>query len=100
MPAPPWLVLTPWQRQTVVSQVQGIKEDMDILGWRATDEALAERSHARWVRRMEDKGWKRGEEKDPEKKIHPCLVNWKELPYIDQMKTRQAIAIAKVHIGK
>jgi RyR domain len=100
MPAPPWETMTRWQKQTVIGQVEGIRDDIEVLGWRATDRELAIRSHSRWVLRMSGKGWTHGKEKDPAVKTHPCLVKWEELPETDQVKTLQAVAIAKVHLQK
>jgi ppGpp synthetase/RelA/SpoT-type nucleotidyltranferase len=43
-------------------------------------ESMAAMEHARWnVERLRD-GWRRGPEKDVEKKISPYLVGWDELP--------------------
>ena len=98
MPAPPWQVLTQWQRETVLTQVRGVRVDLDTLGWRATDEKLAMLSHGRWVERLTAKHWTLGE-KDPVAKTHPCLVSWSKVSPADQAKTLQAVAIAKVHLS-
>lgn len=43
-------------------------------------------SHGRWLRLKVAQGWKWGPEKDPEKKLHPCIVPWRELPWDQRMK--------------
>jgi len=39
-----------------------------------------EKSHESWMKVKEIDGWKWGPVKDPEKKEHPCMVPFSELP--------------------
>lgn len=43
-------------------------------------------SHESWMREKLAAGWKYGPEKDAEKKEHPCLVEFAELPREQQAK--------------
>jgi len=43
-------------------------------------------SHRLWMEEKTRKGWIFGEEKDPEKKTHPCMVPFEQLPIEQQMK--------------
>jgi hypothetical protein len=99
MPAPPWVTMTKWQKETVIGLVRIVKrETADTVPSKVPDHILAEIAHQEWVARMCGKGWTWGEGKDPLNKTHPCLVEWSRLPVHDQAKTLQAVAIAKVHI--
>lgn len=45
-----------------------------------------EASHEAWVRQKLEEGWSYGPTKDPEKKEHPCIVSFQELPTEQQAK--------------
>lgn len=45
--------------------------------------------HDGWVRRLAQEGWVRGEVKDAEKKTHPLLVAFDELPIEWKLRLRQ-----------
>ena len=80
-----------WQLDigSIESTVKGISEvalDKDIT---------PEKIHAVW---MEDKladGWTYGEVKDMEKKTHPCLVPFSELPEVQKLKDYVFIATVR-----
>ncbi len=42
--------------------------------------------HAAWMEHKIANGWVYGEEKDEEKKTHPCLVSYESLPVAQQAK--------------
>jgi TrkA-N domain/RyR domain len=52
---------------------------------------LAPLEHLRWMRDLQDQGWRPGPEKDPERLRHPNLVGWDELPERDRDKDREAV---------
>lgn len=55
-------------------------------------EALAEREHERWMRDLEADGWRLADgPKDPERRLHPLLIPWSELPEAERQKDRDAI---------
>ena len=54
-------------------------------------EIMAEMEHSRWNREKFMAGWSFGEKKDPAKKTHPCLVEWKDLLERDKEKDRGAV---------
>jgi hypothetical protein len=41
-------------------------------------------------------GWMWGKEKDVEKKLHPCMVPWEELPVEQRVKDYLFRAVVKV----
>lgn len=51
-----------------------------------TQDAGPEASHQSWMKQKLDEGWVYGTEKDPEKKTHPCLVAFEDLPVAQQAK--------------
>jgi hypothetical protein len=56
-------------------------------------ELLSEMEHGRWnVERLQD-GWRYGEKRDTEKKLHPSLIGWKTLP--DEIKEWDRSAVRK-----
>ncbi len=66
---------TPYSPQPVdTSSVTLTKE---IL---ALTERLAENNHDIWAQRRLDEGWTYGPQRDDERKLHPCLVPYADLP--------------------
>ena len=64
-----------WQRK---SAIEGAKK--------AFDGATSEQLHQSWVDFKLTDGWKYGPVKDPEKKEHPCMVPYHELPFQQRKK--------------
>jgi len=50
-------------------------------------------SHDSWMKEKVDAGWKFGPVKDPEKKEHPCIVPYEELPMEQKLKDSLFIAV-------
>jgi hypothetical protein len=67
---PPWEVAPEWQRSSAVNGVRGVLVDGNG----------PKESHASWLAEKEANGWKFGPVKDPEKKEHPCMVPYEQLP--------------------
>lgn len=74
---PPWKDAPPWQR---LSALNGVALHMDNPG------TGPEASHESWMREKQASGWVHGPIKDPEKKQHPCMVPFAELPREQQAK--------------
>lgn len=53
----------------------------------------AEKQHERWVEYMEADGWSYDEVKDTDKKTHPCMKPFSDLPFEQQVKDRVFMAI-------
>lgn len=72
-----WDEAPQWQRD---SAIQGVIWQLD--------NPIAEYSaqHDNWMKHKLADGWVYGGVKDAEKKTHPCLVEWEELPYEEQLK--------------
>ena len=86
---PCWENAPDWQKQSAINGVQ-FHLDNPLAG--------PHHSHEAWMEEKERAGWKYGPAKDPEKKEHPCMVPYKELPKEQQAK--DALFIAVVHAMK
>jgi len=74
---PAWADAPDWQRASALAGV-----DMHLANPDATPEA----SHISWYEQKLADGWVFGEVKDPEKKEHPCMVSYEELPAAQRAK--------------
>ncbi|MCW3063494.1 MAG: hypothetical protein JWN32_666 [Solirubrobacterales bacterium] len=55
-------------------------------------EALAHAEHERWAEDLLREGWKpTTDEKDPERRLHPLLVSWDQLPEAERDKDRESV---------
>lgn len=66
---PSWDDAPDWQRASATEGVEG-----------ALKGNTPAESHAGWLAHKEADGWKWGPTKDPEQKLHPCMVPYSELP--------------------
>lgn len=73
----PWADAPDWQRTSAVHGVEFRLANPD-----APDSA----SHDNWMAEKVADGWVYGEVKDPEKKTHPCIVPFDQLPKEQQLK--------------
>ena len=71
-----WKDSPEWQR---VSARMGV--DLHTMG-----DFGPEASHISWMLQKQDEGWTYGPIKDPEKKEHPCMVPFEQLPREQQVK--------------
>ena len=74
-----WGEAPKWQCDTCID---GVKYHLGTPG------ATASSSHENWLALKEKEGWKYGVTKDPERKLHPCMVPFHELPQYQQVKDR------------
>lgn len=73
-----WELAPEWQRQ---SAINGVKAH-----WDSKFTMLPEDSHISWMKQKQEEGWIYGEVKDAEKKTHPCMVPYSELPASQRTK--------------
>jgi len=83
---PKWEDAPAWQKDSAMAGVVFHVENPD-----AGDSA----SHENWMKQKIEDGWVYGKEKDPEKRTHPCLVSFDQLPEAQQKK--DALFRAIVH---
>lgn len=81
-----WEDAEQWQRESAIKGVIFAIENPD---------APESAQHDAWSKDKADSGWKYGEVKDAEKKTHPCLVPFEELPVHQQKKDILFRAIVK-----
>ena len=74
-----WNYAPDWQRD---SAINGVKFHLDHPN------ASASASHDSWVDEKVRDGWRRGDVKDPDRKLHPCLVLFDDLSLEQQAKDR------------
>jgi hypothetical protein len=74
---PDWLHAPEWQRE---SYIQGVRIIID------NPETTPKQSHESWLRVKQVGGWKYGPVKDPEKKEHPCILPYIQLPWKQRIK--------------
>ena len=72
-----WRLAPDWQKE---SAVKGVLFHLN------NPDSTPENSHESWLKEKEETGWKYGPVKDPEKKEHPCMVPYNELPVEQQLK--------------
>jgi alpha-D-ribose 1-methylphosphonate 5-triphosphate synthase subunit PhnH len=74
---PAWENAPEWQKTSVINGVRFHIENPI---------ARASTSHENWLNEKQANGWHYGPEKDPERKTHPCMVPFDELPIEQQIK--------------
>lgn len=79
-----WEQAEKWQRDSAIS---GVKFRL------ANPDAKEDAQHNAWMKDKTDDGWVYGEVKDGEKKTHPCIVPFNELPEFQQKKDKLFCAI-------
>jgi len=73
----PWADAPEWQRESAVKGVEFHVTNPDVD---------ASASHDSWMAQKVADGWVYGEVKDADKKTHPCIVPFAELPPSQQLK--------------
>lgn len=82
----PWEDAPKWQIDSCIDGVRFALENPD---------APPSASHDNWLAEKRREGWVYGEEKDPLRKTHPCMVPFEELPAHQQVKDRLFLAIVR-----
>lgn len=73
----PWDDAPSWQKESSIAGVRGIVEGKITR---------PSQSHESWLAHKRSEGWTYGPTKDPEKKQHPCLVEFDQLSREQQWK--------------
>ncbi len=74
---PAWVDAPKWQKDSAIAGARAIAVNPDTT---------PEQSHEGWLAQKEADGWTYGEEKDPVRKTHPCMVPYAELPATQRHK--------------
>jgi len=71
-----WSNAQEWQRESAINGVKFHREN----------KATPSQSHNNWLKEKTGDGWVYGEIKDAERKTHPCMVPYDELPESQKAK--------------
>lgn len=83
---PAWEAAPNWQRE---SAINGVRHATDNPNAKPSD------SHESWLAEKRAAGWNYGPVKDPEKKEHPCVVPYDELPEEQKLKDVLFLAVVR-----
>lgn len=72
-----WECAPDWQRESAMNGVKLLIDNPHVP---------ASHMHTSWMKEKIESGWKYGPVKDPEKKEHPCIVDFDKLPAEQQAK--------------
>jgi hypothetical protein len=86
---PLWEEAPQWQKDSAIAGVQAYINDPTIT---------PEKSHEGWMALKEQEGWVYGEAKDPERKQHPCMLPYDQLPPEQKIKDSLFLAIVTATI--
>lgn len=86
----PWHKAPQWQRDSAIDGVFNFAEEPD---------ATPEMMHEKWMDYKIANGWTYGEIKDEEKKTHPCLVPYDQLPEAQKVKDYLFVAVVEAAIN-
>lgn len=81
---PSWEDAPDWQKK---SAVQGVKFRLE------NPKAGPSVQHESWLKEKMEQGWKYGEVKNAEKKEHPCMVAYSQLPVEQRSKDHLFMAV-------
>lgn len=74
---PAWDEAPDWQQKSAINGVRFHRDNPD---------ATPADSHESWLRQKEAEGWVYGPDKNPDKKEHPCMLPYNELPLDQRVK--------------
>lgn len=87
----PWDEAPRWVHE---SAMQGVKFFLE------NPTASPSAMHDNWCADKVEAGWIYGEEKDPLKKTHPCLVSYRELPEQQKVKDKMFLMVVKSFVAE
>lgn len=83
----PWELAPEWQKESAVN---------GVLYHQSHPDSKPSDSHENWLKEKLENGWKYGKVKDPEKKEHPCIVPYDELPDAQKKKDLLFLSIVRI----
>jgi hypothetical protein len=87
---PSWEDAPNWQKESAVNGVYYV----------SNNECTPEQAHENWMKQKLEDGWVFGVVKDPEKKTHPCIIPYSELPVEQRSKDYIFRAIVNAFKGE
>jgi RyR domain len=89
---PQWDAAPSWQRESTFTTVKSHLDRFD-----AGRPIHPSESHEIWLQDKKKEGWHYGPVKDPDKKEHPCIVPYTELPLEQRMKDYLIVAVVEAY---
>jgi hypothetical protein len=86
-----WEDAPQWQRDSAINGVKFHAENPNTT---------PENSHENWMKEKVADGWVWGPFKNPDKKQHPCMVNYTLLPKDQRIKDHLFLAVCRAAIAK
>ncbi len=83
---PDWDDAPEWQRESSINGVEFALKNPD---------ATPEDQHAAWLADKLAQGWRYGPVKDADAKTHPCILEYAQLPFQQQVKDRLFLAVVR-----
>lgn len=87
----PWDEAPAWQKGSARAGIRNVIVNPDVT---------PEQSHEKWMEQKLSEGWVYGPEKDTDKKQHPCIVSYENLPEAQRVKDRMFLAVARAVLGQ
>ncbi len=81
-----WEDAPEWQRASALNGVKHVAENPN---------AKPSDTHKSWLRQKKDEGWQWGPVKDANKKEHPCMVQYNDLPKNQRIKDSLFLLVVK-----
>ncbi len=81
---PSWETAPDWQKTSAKNGV----------AYALTPGSSPKGSHMSWLLEKEKDGWKYGPSKDPEQKLHPCMLPYEQLP--PEQRAKDALFVSTV----
>ena len=78
-------------KESVINGVENVIENPDVT---------PEQSHENWLKKKQADGWTYGEQKDVDKKTHPCFRTYAELPEEQRKKDDIFLETARAELAK
>jgi len=86
----PWEKADDWQKESAINGVRNVIDN---------PHTTPEGSHQNWLKVKEEDGWVYGPDKDVEKKIHPCMCPYSDLPAQQKAKDVLYLVVVKSMLG-
>lgn len=86
----PWAQAPVWQQDSARAGVKAIWENPLMQ---------PSASHVSWMKQKQEEGWTYGPVKDVAKKVHPCMVEYSELPKKQQAKDHLFGIVVRAWLG-
>jgi len=87
---PEWEDAPAWQKESAFNGAKAILANPD---------QPPRASHDNWLKEKIETGWKYGPIKDPDKKEHPCIVDYYKLPVDQRRKDTLFTLVVKAVLG-